>query len=255
MNFTLVGTGNMAWFLASRLPQKGHKCIGVYGRNANAAQELAKELRAPIVESIAVLPEADCCLLAVADSVITEISHLISTTQTVVLHTAGAVPLDALKQEHRGVVWPIYSLLKDNLPTHRNLPVICEYNDEPAKTITEIVAYSLSEIVQPVSWQQRQWLHLCAVVGNNFTNHLMAICEEICRAQDLPFSLMRPIVQQTFERIKHAEPAMLQTGPAIRKDHQTMQQQQQLLSSHPQWQQVYAALSASIEYMYSRDEK
>jgi predicted short-subunit dehydrogenase-like oxidoreductase (DUF2520 family) len=255
MNYTLIGTGNMAWFLANRLYKQGYKCVGVYGRNKTAAHDLAQQVHAPSVEKLESLPEADCCIIAIADGSIAEVATSLQLKETVVLHTAGSLSMDAIPQTNKGVVWPIYSISKNNLPDHRNLPVVYEYNTERSQQVVSKVAYAVSDIVNPVNWQQRQWLHLCAVVGNNFTNHLMAVCEIICREQDLPFSLVRPIILQTFDGISSIEPALVQTGPAVRKDYSTIANHLELLAAHPHWQTLYRALSASIEDMYKTEGK
>jgi len=32
MNYSIIGTGNVAWFFAKRLKEAGHNCMGIYGR-------------------------------------------------------------------------------------------------------------------------------------------------------------------------------------------------------------------------------
>src|SRR5690606_68572 len=157
----------------------------------------------------------------------------------VVIHTAGAVSLDAITQSDKAVLWTVYSINKNNLPYHRNIPVICEYNSKKAQQIVMKLANVLSDIVQEENRQPRKWLHLCAVIGNNFTNHLMAVCEKICAEQQLSFSLLQPILQQTFERLQTVSPMASQTGPAIRNDTVTIEKHLQLLKQHPHWQKVY----------------
>jgi len=250
MNYTLIGTGNMAWFMAQRLQEQGYICAGVYGRNPEQAEKLAETVNSTAVSGPDGLPETEFCMIAVTDHAIRGISHQLSLTETTVIHTAGSVALDALDQKNRAVLWPVYSINRHNIPEHRNIPVVYEADTTTAKAITYAVAGSLSDIVTEVSGDQRQWLHLCAVLGNNFTNHLMAVGESICRQQGLDFSLLRPILQQTFENISVAAPSAMQTGPAKRHDTETLQAHMHLLSGHSIWQQVYHSLSASIEDMY-----
>ncbi|HRO42860.1 MAG TPA: DUF2520 domain-containing protein [Flavipsychrobacter sp.] len=250
MTYTLIGTGNMAWFLSKRLYEKGAKCTGVYGRNTEAATQLADSVHTNIVASLHQIPETDFCIIAVTDRSISEISTQLHLKETVVVHTAGSIPLDVLVQTHKAVIWPVYSINKNNLPTHRNIPMVYEHSSEKAKQTVTQLAYTVSDMVQEVNWQQRQWLHLCAVIGNNFTNHLMTLCEKIAQSQNLPFSLIRPILQQTFETVTTIEPSLLQTGPAIRNDKETMQKHLHLLQQQTVLQELYRSLSASIEDLY-----
>jgi len=254
MTYTLIGGGNMAWFISRNLYAQGHACMGVYGRNEEAASQLAKSVYADVA-TLENLPESDCCIIAVADQAIGELSGKLRLKETVVIHTAGSVALDVLQQTNRAVLWAVYSINKSHLPAHRNIPVIYEYSTTKAKDIVTRLAYALSDIAQEVNGEQRQWLHLCAVIGNNFTNHLMTLCEKICAEKSLPFSLLRPILQQTFDSVSSIEPSQQQTGPAIRNDRRTMEQHVTLLKEHPHLQEVYQSLSASIEDMYRQGDK
>ena len=251
MTFSIIGTGNIAWFFGQRLMAGRHHCVGVYGRNIAAAQELAEALiaeRHGLVSDIRD-EEADVCLIAVSDSAIAGIADQVSLCDTMLIHTAGAVALDSIQKTAKdcAVLWPVYSILKSNMPDHRNIPCAWEASTKKAEAYVQSVGHAISDVLFEAKYEQRKWLHLSAVIGNNFINHLMAIDEQICAENDLPFSILTPIIEQTFERIKHASPKKLQTGPAIRKDGLTIDRQIALLSGHPQWQKVYEAITASIQ--------
>lgn len=250
MTYTLIGTGNMAWFLAGRLYKQGFTCAGIYGRDSMAAKKLSSEVHTQTIKALTDLPETDCCIVCVNDQSIPEITEQLALEKTTIIHTAGSVNMNIIRQKNAAVLWPIYSINKNRLPEHRNIPLVYEYTTETAGEIVSKLAYLISDIVQEVSGKQRQWLHLCAVLGNNFTNHLMAVCELICREQDLPFSLIRPIILQTFNGVTDIEPSLVQTGPAKRKDRETIDRHVELLQQHPKWQKLYEAISASIEDMY-----
>ena len=254
MTYNLIGTGNMAWFLAGRLRDAGFGCMGVYGRDADKAQELAERAGGPIIEWLEDLnDDADCTIVAVSDHSIAEVANSLTLTNSVVLHNAGAVPLEIINNEHKAVLWFIYSILKTELPDHRAIPVMWEASSPKAANVVKAIGGAVSDIMMEGGAGKRQWLHLSAVFANNFTNHLVTICEKICQEQGLSFKLMMPILQQTLYRINYKSPAELQTGPAIRKDGTTIDKHIQLLAQHPQWQQVYQSLTSSIEDMYNSD--
>ncbi len=257
MTFYIAGTGNTAWFLATRLVKAGQECKGVYGRNAVHAQELANAVKAPALQNISdIKDDADCCILAITDHAITEVAAHLKLEHTTLLHTAGSLSRTILEPYaiHTGVLWPIYSLVKDNLPMHREVPVTIKGNTEHAEAVLQQLASSITDISYTVSWEQRQWLHLCAVLCNNFTNHLMAVSEQVCNRQHVPFSLLYPIVSQTAERIRNASPKVLQTGPAKRGDTITIERHLELLRQNPEWQALYNALTTSIDKMYRPDK-
>ena len=251
MTFSIIGTGNIAWFLGTRLVASRHHCTGVYGRNIDAARELSEKLLSDTFGNISGIRDgdADVCFLAVSDIAIGKVAVQLSFKQTVLVHTAGAVGLDTIKQaaKDRAVLWPIYSISRHNLPAHRNIPCAWEASSDKAGRYVQTMGHAITDELFETKYEQRKWLHLSAVIGNNFINHLMAICEQVCKENDLPFSILLPIIEQTFERLKHTSPGSVQTGPAIRRDTTTIQQQLQLLDQHPHWQKIYEAITDSIQ--------
>jgi hypothetical protein len=67
-------------------------------------------------------------------------------------------------------------------------------------------------------------LHVAAVFVNNFTNHLYQIGNEICDENQIPFSILHPLITETAQKIMNLPPALAQTGPAIRNDVSMAQQ-------------------------------
>lgn len=258
MTYYLVGTGNMAAFLAMRMQAAGHICNGIYGRNKEAARELARAYYTPLLQDIREIHDgADVCLLAVSDHAIEPVAKQLSLKTTVLLHHSGSIAIDALSggSKHTGVAWPVYSILEKDLPVHRQFPCLWEANSDYARRAVQEIGMAISGIQYEATSAQRQWLHLTAVMGNNFTNYLLGICMEICRKQRLPFNLLQPILQQTLDRANLFDPREVQTGPAKRNDTGTMNAHLALLQDHPHWQAVYTALSAAIEHTYRTTNK
>jgi predicted short-subunit dehydrogenase-like oxidoreductase (DUF2520 family) len=253
MQYTITGTGNMAWLLGTKLTAAGHQCMGVYGRNGEAASALGQTIGAPALSSLQQIPDIyDACIIAVADHAISETASGLALQETTLIHTAGALVMDILPAPNKAVLWPVYSILKSSLPQHRNVPVAVEASTGKALSLVKEIAASFSDNCFEADSVQRSWLHLTAVFSNNFINHLMAVAAQICTEQNLPFSAIRPILQQTFERTATQSPRDVQTGPARRGDMETMNKHLALLQSHPAWQAVYAAISASVENMYKK---
>lgn len=255
MTYTLIGTGNMAHFLATRLHKAGFACAGIWGRNEGDAQKLAQLIHTRTFHLLSEIPENEACIIAVSDTAIEEISAQLRLENTVIIHTGGSVPMDILKQKNKAVLWPVYSILKNELPQGKNIPVICGANTIHAEKTVMTLAHAISTHVETATYQQRQWMHLIASFLNNFTNHLVAISEVLCKEQQVDFGIFQPILQQTFERIETNSAIELQTGAAKRNDAATMQKHLALLASHPQWQEVYKILSTSIKDLYSREDK
>jgi predicted short-subunit dehydrogenase-like oxidoreductase (DUF2520 family) len=251
MTFNIIGTGNVASFLGTRLVTARHQCTGVYSRDANAAKKFAEALLCDKYGTITDVEDgaADICFLAVSDSAVGIIAAQLSFKQTVLVHTAGAVTIEAIKTgaSDCGILWPVYSILKNNLPTHRKIPCAWEASTDKAKRFVLSMGHAITDELFEARYDQRKWLHLAAVMSNNFITHLMAICEQVCADNKLPFSTLMPIIEQTFDRIKQYSPQTLQTGPAMRHDTTTINAQLSILESHPHWQKIYAAMTESIQ--------
>ncbi|MBS1588261.1 MAG: DUF2520 domain-containing protein [Bacteroidetes bacterium] len=249
MTYTLIGTGNMAKYLANHLSDAGIRCVGLYGRNQEKAKELSSFLKTKFVENISELPISDVCLIAVSDQAIEPISKLLPKEQTTAFHFAGSATITQIIQQNKGVIWPIYSIspaLND-----KQIPVVIECNNEQATLIAHQIAASLTNKIIQVRALERQWLHLCAVLMNNFGNHLAAISKQICAENGLPFQLFLPILQQTVEKINNGEdPKHIQTGPARRNDILTLERHLSLLSEQPTWRDLYLSCTRSILEMY-----
>lgn len=258
MTYYIVGTGNTAWFMAKRLMKAGHSCLGIYGRNEDKAKQLAAAINAPVLAELQdIQDDADACILAITDNAIEEVAAHFSLQNTTLIHTAGSVGRMVLEPyaQHAGIIWPVYSIVKDSLPLHREIPIVIKGTTEHSEDVLKRLVNAMSDICYTISWEQRQWLHLCAVLSNNFVNHLMSISEEICNKQRIPFSLLYPIVNQTTDRIKQASPKNLQTGPAKRHDVNTLQKHMELLSANPEWARLYESVTSSIDKMYRKDKE
>ncbi len=256
MKFSIIGTGNMAWFFSKRIAAAGHSCAGVYGRDEKKAAELADALLAPAFGAIEKVrdQDADVCFLAVADDALEEVASKLSFKHTVLVHMAGAQRLDIIKAgaEDFAVLWPIYSVLRNNLPRHRDIPCAWEVSSVRAKRFALEMAHCVSDILFEADFEKRQWLHLSAVMTNNFINHLLSINEKICQENDLPANALQPLIDQTFERVKNHSPLTTQTGPAIRNDLNTIEKHLELLAKKPQLKKVYKAMTDSIQALHKQ---
>jgi hypothetical protein len=255
MKYNIIGTGNTAWFMATKLAKAGHQCLCVYGRNILRARELADRIGSCAYElDNGINDDADVCIIAVSDHAIADVCSKLNLNRTIVIHTAGAVDMAILSKfgAGYGVIWPVYSIVKNNIPTERNIPTVWESSNNDTADYIKTITASYTDITHQADSQQRKWLHLSAVLSNNFSNHLFAISEKLCEEQQLPFSLLLPIIQQTVSRLHSLTAFSQQTGPAKRNDELVLQSQITMLQSHPDWQILYDAISTSIKNMYPK---
>jgi predicted short-subunit dehydrogenase-like oxidoreductase (DUF2520 family) len=248
MQIVIIGSGNVASVLGRLCKQRGHEIVQVVSRNAAHAKLLADELNCAYADYHEKLNNrAALYILAVADSALQELNKSISLGNKLILHTAGSVSKDVLKDisHNYGVLYPLQSLRKE-MDYQTDIPFLIDGNSADTITLIEDFAATLSSAVTKTSDDERLKLHVAAVVVSNFTNHLYALAEDFCQKEGVDFALLTPLIKETAERIQKLSPAAVQTGPAARNDIFTIDKHLRVLSDHPQLKYVYTKLTDSI---------
>ena len=253
MKIALLGAGNVGWHLGHRLAQQGLLPVQVFSPRLARAQELAQALGTQAIHTLAELrTDADLYLLAVPDAAISplalELQGLLPPT-ALLAHTSGATPSEALGTYfvHTGVFYPLQTFSRAHALDFAQVPLcICASTPQAEQHLLQL-AHQLSHTVQQIDDQQRATLHLAAVFVNNFTNCLYGVGQAIVQEQGLPFQLLQALITETAAKIQRLSPAEAQTGPARRHDQATIDRHLALLAQHPQWQQLYALMTAEIQ--------
>lgn len=248
MKIALIGAGNVATVLGRMLLKNNHTVVQVINRNIDHAQKLAEELQASYTDFNG-QPDlsADLFIIAVSDYALQESLPHFYINDKLIVHTAGSVNKDVLKiiSSNYGVLYPLQSLRKEmeEIPP---VPFLVDGNNEGVFQYIEAFARTLSNDVQRTTDEERLKLHTAAVIVSNFTNHLYAIAEDFCKSEHIDFKLLKPLILETAQRIMNMSPADVQTGPAVRKDIQTLDKHLRLLVNHPKLRTTYLRLSDSI---------
>lgn len=249
MRITLIGSGNVATHLAAALKNAGHNIVQVYSRTMQNAALLAYHVKAEAIDDLkAINTETDLFIIATKDDAIGPIAEQLAVHQKLMVHTSGATDLYSLLafSDNVGVFYPLQTFSKTKEVDFRNVPVCIEANNEAiAKTLKQL-AQTISNKVYHIDSEKRKALHLAAVFACNFPNYLYTIAQQIIAKQGLDFELLRPLIQETAEKVQSADPASVQTGPAIRNDEITLALHRQLLEGEPDLQQLYFLLSQGI---------
>ncbi|HVZ56706.1 MAG TPA: Rossmann-like and DUF2520 domain-containing protein [Chitinophagaceae bacterium] len=249
MNLVIIGTGNTAHILGRKFRAAGHRILQVAGRQAAPAAELAQLLGAEAVTGWqGIRPGADLYLVSVSDNALPEVAGTLRLPGQVVAHTAASVPCSVLEpvSERCGVFYPLQTLRKE-MTALPDIPVYIDGRDEAVLAVLDrlgrTIAYGPVTIAGDA---ERLTLHLAAVLVSNFTNHLYALAEQFCRQEGIVFEQLVPLIHQTALRMGTIRPQAAQTGPAIRRDDQTLRRHEQLLSGHPELLTLYRMFTGSI---------
>lgn len=252
MKVVIIGSGNVATVMGAKIAAAGHAIVQVVARRPEAAAILAREWgAASTTEWAAVRRDADLYLVSVSDKAIAGLSAVLQLPGRLVVHTAGAVPLQALAgvSGRRGVLYPLQSLRSEIRP-FPEFPLLIDAEDPDDLALLETFARSISRQVQHADDAYRLKCHVAAVLVNNFGNFLYTLANDFCDRERIDFGLLLPIIRETAARLEHYSPRDAQTGPAIRGDTETMQRHLELLAGYPQVKALYELFSTQIAAYY-----
>jgi len=240
----ILGCGNVGTQLGKAFfKSKKVDLVQVYCRSSTASFFLNNKIE--VVTNLNKLKEADVYIIAILDDAITDFAKKLPQKKALVVHTSGAVAMNVLPFKRRGVFYPLQTISKNKKLSFKKVPFCIEANSKKDLKILKKLAKTISKKVYKIDSEQRKNLHVAAVFVNNFVNHLYAIAEAICIEKDIPFSILKPLILETANKIRKISPVNAQTGPAIRNDQKTIEEHLKLLQ--PKQQEIYKLLTNSIK--------
>ena len=247
LKITFIGSGNVAWHLSDVLQENGHKIVEIWSRSERNARLLASKLNCNIISRLNDLENTDLIIISVKDDAIVEVLNKIKESNAPLVHTSGSIGSDIFKnKENFGVFYPIQSFNKNIVVNFNEIPICIEANNSELEEKLIILAKSISKSVHLLNSKQRERLHIAAVFASNFTNHMMSVSQEILNSNKMSFDLLKPLIKNTFEKIKNNPPKDVQTGPAIRQDYLIIEKHLELLKKHDDLKTIYSTISNHI---------
>ncbi len=250
LQVVILGTGNIAQHLFTAFNKNSSvNVLQVVGRNSKALLYFSSTKTTTNFLDIAT---ADVYIIAVNDDAIATVSQHLKNKKGIITHTSGSVSmLDLCNTKNRGVFYPLQTFTKGAKVNFKTVPICIEAEKESSKNVLNKLANLISNAVYDVTSKKRKDLHLAAVFVNNFTNYMYSIGNDICKEEDLPFDLLRPLILETANKAMLLSPEEAQTGPAKRKDKTTIEAHLQLIKE-PKNKEIYALLSKAIENKYGK---
>lgn len=248
MRIVLIGSGNVAAVLGKKIRQAGHEIIQVYSRHLYNAEDLADEMGCAATDDLKnITTEGQLYIVALSDTALNDLPGNWHAGNKLVVHTAGAVPAGILSNvsANYGVLYPLQSLRKER-SDYDNFPLLVDASNKDNLTLLTDFAETITNTVRVADDEHRMHLHVAAVIVNNFTNHLYTLAEDYCNANDVSFSLLKPLIIETAERIQEFASATMQTGPAYRNDLKTIERHKELLQQQPLLLALYNQFTQSI---------
>lgn len=248
MKITIIGSGNLATHIAKILYLKGIKINEIFSSNIENAKILAQKVNAHFNNNMKTIKESDLYIISVTDDKINEISEKIPFKNKLVIHTSGSVDIKILSSNNRkGVIYPVqtFSKVKENIDFY-NTPFCIEAENEKDLEILIKLIKNISNNIYKIDSQQRKSIHISAVFACNFTNHLCSLANDICEENNIDFSILKPLIAETIEKIITIGPKKSQTGPAKRNDMEIIKKHLEFLKEDQNKKNIYSIITNSI---------
>lgn len=246
----VIGSGNVATHLAHAL--KG--VVQIYSRNIDNARQLASEIGCDATDSLQNLAEADVYIVSVKDDAISDIAANVpeQCLSGLWLHTSGSVDKSvfANRMQRYGVMYPLQTFSKNVAVKMDEVPLFIEGSSDSVETEIRQLATTVSPTVYHADSRIRMQMHIAAVFACNFSNYMYTLADEVLSANNLPFSVLRPLLEETLRKACSNAPGQSQTGPAARGDKSILSKHEALLSGETK--EIYKTVSNAILKRYNQ---
>lgn len=246
---TIIGSGNVAEAFAGALHDNSVEVVQVYARNRERGEAVAALAGAQYCSEPQQLKAADIYLICVSDRAIAQVAASLPFAEgSIVAHTAGCGTLDMLpKGVHRAIIYPFQTFSIGRKVDFRELYLFIEAEDEAThRTATEF-AKRLTDKVADADAQLRSKIHLVGVLASNFVNNMYATAAEVLEGAGLSFDVVAPLITEVAAKaVASADPAKVQTGPAVRGDKATMERHLELIGDNELLRTIYDKISENI---------
>lgn len=253
----IIGEGNVAFHLATGFSLKKEirslKIISRHNAKANRFKSISDKVKTGTLEQFD--ESIPLTILAVADDAIPQVAQYFMQYENLIVHTAGSISIETLGNlgfSNYGSFYPLQTFsLKKNIDWSE-IPIFVNSNTIENTFRLESIAHLLSNKVKSITDEQRLAIHIGAVFVNNFTNHLFTLSDQWLKDNELDFSIMIPLINETVEKIKNIDPYDAQTGPALRSDNKVLEKHLEKLNDSPNLKGIYEILSQSIKSSHKK---
>ena len=233
MELGFIGSGNVAFHLASYFNNKKIIIKWIYGRNSTTVNELAYCVNSLPQIQLTDLPSVDAIIVCVADNAIASVVEQLPCNASILI-TSGTFDIDtiAIYTPNSGILYPLQTFTKNTPLEINKIPFIIESRTKTiTSTLNKLIDLGDLKSIQ-MNYEKRKKIHLSAVFLNNFINHMIHLIQEKSNIENIDFQIFNPLISETIRKALNEQAKLMQTGPAIRKDTQTIVAHQQMLDGY-----------------------
>lgn len=214
-NICIVGTGKVASFWAKNLKKTMGPNVYALGSSPDKTLDFCNTFSIKEPKDFNLI---DLFILCVQDRNIDKVVSFLP-KHAKILVMSGTYQLRLQDKLSVGVLYPLQTFGNIEDLSFENTPFLSEMEHEcwdSIKTWLQLIGLEH----EPYSEIQRLDAHLCAVMINNFTHHVIQSGLKEAENRKLDLNLFKPLINQTINNSLIIN--NLQTGPASREDLETM---------------------------------
>ena len=247
----IAGTGNVAFSIASALKSQGIEFV-FGGRNTERLNQLKEAFGVSCYSLQQINFRSTLTIICVNDDSIEEVVSQLAGKSKFICHTSGSRSIDILSHHPGGIFYPFQTFSGNRITSFEGIPVFIESNNKEAEQYLIELGHLIKANVKELNSEVRKVLHLAGVLTNNFSTLLIQEAKTLLQAENISLEVLRPILQETFEKalIHSLEDSL--TGPAKRGDLKTIETHQLFLAKNPSLKKVYDSISAHILSHYHK---
>ena len=216
----LLGAGNVGHHL-SKAFNKSTEIDLVQWYSRDNSKVSYNDIDTEIINDLSKIKSADIYIISISDSYVGEISKRLNVSEKLVVHTSGSLDLSIIDNKNRrGVFYPLQTLSKNKEIELAKVPICIESENNKDLVLLETISKYIGCKTHKIDYNQRKILHLAAIFSNNFVNHMFTIAKEILDDKNLDFNILKPLINETVDKIHKLDPENAQTGPAIRNNNE-----------------------------------
>lgn len=243
-----IGYGRLAKHLVPAIQAADIEINQWYVRNESFHDEIRNLFRVDPVSHITELNEdSDLIIMMVSDHAIDDISQALNLEHTLICHTSGMTSVNAIAQTERGIFYPLNTFSGLDHSWNCETPIFIQATNHEAYTLLRQLAKKISSNVQLLDESTMPIIHTAAVVSQNFSNHLIAQAETLLESHGQNRKVILPLLESMISNLKLNPARSNQTGPAIRRDQETIEKQIDLLQKNKSLLYIYKSLTRSIQ--------
>lgn len=245
----IIGSGNVGTQLGIKLFDSGYKINAICGFREISGKQLAKKTSSKFIDLKKSVPsDSDLYIIALKDDHYHKVLTSLKLKNNFIVHTSGSFESKLLTKfsERWGCLYPLQSINKKQKVNWDSFKFYIEAANNEDENILKALCKNLDFNFEIADSKKRKKIHIAAVATNNFTYHLLCTIRSFCEENDIDFKNLKNLLNQSTINSYNNEAFELQTGPAIRKDMELINNHIKSLKNNKNLKEIYELFTNQI---------